>query len=49
MSNTHTFAGAAATLMLSALLTYAALEPVSVRTAAPAPGLASAAAASAHG
>ena len=44
MTNTQTIAGAAFTVMLSALLTYTALEPVSVQAASPAPVLAAAAA-----
>ncbi len=43
MTNTQTIAGAAFTVMLSALLAYTALEPVSVGAAQPAPVLAAAA------
>lgn len=43
MTNLHTIAGAALTVMLSALLTYTALEPVTIEAAPPAPALAAAA------
>jgi hypothetical protein len=43
MTNTQTIAGAAFTVMLSALLAYTALEPVSVDAAQAAPVLAAAA------
>ncbi len=40
MTNTQTIAGAAFTVMMSALLAYTALEPVPVDAAQPAPVLA---------